>query len=104
MVGFPKWLNSKDDYENILKTFPKEVCLPHFKALVDDYYGWFFVKNLDKKEDGINDETHKVETMEDNESGVETYAQYEKQINKTCKLLSVGYTLEEVERVIKELE
>ena len=95
MRGYPKYLNSREDYEYIRKNFPKEEWKKDFKALIDTRLEWF---NTGKTDAGVNDETHKV--VEDKDSG-EKY-QFELKENPSCKLFRVGYTAEEVEKILEE--
>ena len=43
MQGFPKTLNTREDYEYVRLNFAKELWAPEFQALLDSNYGWFFV-------------------------------------------------------------
>ena len=78
MVGFPKYLNSKDDYLYVRDNFPREQWLPELQKLLDTMYGWFYVSTLVDGNAGVTDDTHKVETMDDG-----SRLQYEYRVNET---------------------
>ena len=41
MVGYPKYLNTKDDYEFVRKNFPKDMWQSAFESLLDTRRDWF---------------------------------------------------------------
>jgi len=101
MKGFPKNLNTKDDYLYIKEHFDRELWVPEFQKLLDTTSDWFFVKNLDKAEDGITDNTHKIVSSEDTSTKEITYMQYELRENPTAKIFKLGFTKEEIANLIK---
>lgn len=102
MNGYPKRLNSKKDYLYVRENFPREQWLPDFQALLDSYMDWFWVKDLESKDEGIEDETHKIVETQEMESEEVKYAQYELQENPTAKIFRIGFTVEEVEELMAE--
>ena len=100
MVGYPKHLNTKKDFLYVKEHFPKEMWIGDFKALLSDMRNWFFEKELSSKEEGIEDDTHKVVEMEDMDKNI-TYSQYVYQVNPQCRLFKLGFTEEEVQELIK---
>lgn len=99
MRGYPKFLNSKEDYEYVRKNFPKQEWEKDFRALLENCYDWYFVKNLESEAAGVIDDTHKV--VENEQDGAKTYAQYEYKHNDNCKLDKLGYTKAEVEKILE---
>ena len=102
MKGLPKTLNSKQDYLYLKENTSKEYYVPFFQELLDSRFGWYFVENLPTGKEGINDDTHKVvvnEGMGENEETI--YAQYELKENENAKIFRIGFTVEEVENIIK---
>lgn len=97
MKGYPAILNTRQDYEYVRLNFPKEMWKKDFQALLDIVHEWFFVKFLSENEQGIEDETHKIEV--DKETGVRS--QYAYIFSSNCKLIQLGYTPEEVEGFLK---
>lgn len=100
MQGFPKTLNSKEDYLYIKENFDKSLWLPEFQNLLDSYKDWFFVSNLDSEDEGTTDDTHKVVVSENEDTT--TYAQYELQENPTAKIFRLGFTVDEVTAIVNE--
>lgn len=102
MRGYPKTLNTKDDYEYVRANFPEEKWRPDWQKLLDAERDWFFEKDLAAAEEGVTDETHKV--VESSQGEETTYAQYVLQVNPTCKLLRLGFTEDEVTAAIGATE
>ena len=95
MVGYPKNLNTKEDYEYVRNNFPKNEWKKDFKALLDEEKDWF---NVGETDSGIIDDTHKVIKDEQTKKAY----QYELQVNPNCKMYRIGYTREEVEKALNE--
>ena len=107
MKGYPKNLNTKLDYLYVKENFKRELWEKDFQNLLDTRMGWFFVKNLDSREDGLDDSTHKVVENKSEELDKEgkpiekvTYSQYELKENPQCKLNLIGFTVDEVLEII----
>jgi hypothetical protein len=103
MKGYPKNLNTKEDYEYVRQHFPADQWKPDYQKLLDSEKDWFFDSVLDDAESGIEDATHKVMTSEsegENGEKITTYAQYVLKINPTCKLLRLGFTEAEVQEAL----
>lgn len=101
MRGFPKTLNSKTDYIYIKENFSAEQWKPAWQALLDSRLDWFNMGEVEQ-EKGITDKTHKVVESEPvGESGATVFYQFELRENPTCKLLKIGFTVEEVEEALK---
>lgn len=98
MKGYPKNLNTKEDYEFVRNNFPKEEWAQDFQNLLDTQYDWYFEKELGVDEEGLTDDTHKV--VESEQDGVVTRAQYEWKYNPFCKLARIGYTKQEVQDIL----
>lgn len=111
MVGFPKFLNTREDYEYVRANFDKSEWVGKFEALLKTEYEWFNMGKIDSKEAGVEDDTHKVveekpqkkenETTDAEEQTV-TYYQFEYKIDPNCKMYKLGYTHDEVEKIINE--
>lgn len=100
MKGFPKHLNSKEDYLYIKDNFEKTLWLPEFQKLLDSMKDWVYIKQLDNEANGITDETHKVISFEDLTTKQLTYAQYELQVIPTAKIFQLGFSVQEVQSII----
>lgn len=94
MQGFPKTLNTKQDYLNCLQDFPKETKNA-LQLLLEDRFIWTQTKVLLCAEDGLTDETHKV-TEADNE-----YFQLELIEDNNSRMLRLGFSVEEIEDLLK---
>ena len=101
MNGYPKNLNTREDYEYVLANFPREDWEQDFCDLLVTVYEWENVGKLKDGEEGITDETHRVEVCEMGESTVERY-QYEYKENPNAKIFRIGYTVDEVKEILGE--
>lgn len=99
MKGLPKTLNSKQDYLYLKENTSKEYYVPFFQGLLDSRFNWFYEKDLDSKEQGIEDETHKI--VENKEEDKTTYSQYVWQENENAKIFRIGFTVEEVQKIVE---
>ena len=103
MKGFPKTLNTKEDYEYIRANFSKEEWVPAWQRLLDERQNWFPTGYLDSKEAGKTDELHKV-SEEMQYDGTTKYVQLELQTDPGCRLKQLGFTVDYVEKAIKAAE
>ena len=96
MRGFPKTLNSKKDYQNIIDDFGYgEEVKRAYQGLLNTSKKWQFDKLLDSKENADTGDNYKV--MEDEERGL---VQYKLVDNPEGKLFKIGFTIQEVQEVI----
>lgn len=101
MKGLPKQLNSKQDYIYAKENLNESYWKPLFQDLLDSRFNWFYEKDLDFKEQGIEDETHKIVENKEEEDKI-TYSQYIWKENKDAKIYRIGFTVEEVQEIINE--
>lgn len=99
MKGLPKTLNNRQDYLYLKENTGKPYYAPLFQALLDSRFDWFFDKPLENKSDGIEDETHKI--VENTMGETPTFAQYVLQENKAAKIYKLGFTVKEIEKILK---
>lgn len=99
MRGYPKNLNSKEDYEFVRANFPAEQWLPDWQNLLESRFVWLPTGPVESEEAGIVDDTHKVVASE-TEEGKTEYTQYELSENRRAKIFRIGFTVEEVEQAI----
>ena len=106
MKGFPKHLNSKYDYYYIKENFPAKKWKPKWQLLLDERYRWLDTGTLEKEEDGIVDDTHRVSsyTTTDTETGEEktVYVQQEYTKNPGADFWRMHFTEEEVLKALAE--
>ena len=100
MKNYPKHLNTKQDVLNVM-SIDKAKTEKFLQNCIDNYYGWNSAEKLETKEKGIEDDTHRVRTVELEEETVEFY-QEEYGILKGNKLTRLGFSLEEAESLISK--
>lgn len=100
MKGLPKQLNSKNDYMFAHNHLNENYWRPAFQELLDSRFGWFFDKDLANKEEGIEDDTHKIVENRNTEDESVSYAQYIWKENDKAKIFRIGFTVEEVEELL----
>lgn len=99
MKGFPKNLNSKQDYYFIKDNYPVEQWLPYWKDLIKTSYDWFYIRDVDEDENIENNDQYKViETTQDNKT---TRSLYQYKENPSCKIIRLGFDRQEVIEVIE---
>ena len=100
MIGYPKHLNTKADYEYIREHFPKEKWQPHFQKLLDTKDNFFAVKTLGEKDAGIESKTKKVVEQE-NGDGILERVQLVKKTDPNSKLLKIGFSVADIESALQ---
>ncbi|WP_273755322.1 MULTISPECIES: hypothetical protein [unclassified Bartonella] len=106
MIDYPAHLNTKQDYLNML-SFDKEETVRRLEVLLSTRFYWVLVKELNEGEEGVEDDTHKVcltTQMPSDQNGeiVAKRCQYELQESEYAPLFHLGFSVEEVEQLIKE--
>lgn len=102
MRGFPKVLNSKQDYENVISDFGYTAKVKRaYQGLLNTAKKYEFDKELATESDrtGPSPE-YKVMTQE--EEGEETIVQYKLVDNPNGKIFRLGFTVQEVQEVIDQ--
>lgn len=84
MKGFPKYINTKADLENLLEDYPRETK-DYVQSLIDTKDNWFPIELIG---DGLTDDTHKV--YEDPETKEKT--QYVLREDPNGPLFRLGFT------------
>lgn len=101
MIGYPKMLNTKEDYLYVKENFPKSEWLQDFKDLLDTRYDWFYESDLADGDEGVTDDTHKVVEIKEGDESTKR-AQYVLKENPTCRMNQLGFTEEEIKEAINE--
>ena len=101
MIGFPKHLNSKQDYENIVKDFGycDEVKAAYQALLATDKHYVFDRELTDGEEPDGSGPDYKV-MSEKSDGGTVRRVQYKLIDNPDSKLKQLGFTVKEIEEVI----
>jgi hypothetical protein len=90
MVGNPKYLNTKYDYEYVRENFDN--WREYWQELYDSRIIW---QNVELVGDGIEDDTHRIVQSQD-EVGNPVTIQQELQVDLNAKLFRIGLTEGEV--------
>lgn len=98
MDGYPKNLNTKQDYEYVRNHFSKEQWEGDFRDLLTSSKDWFNVGKITGN--GVTDDTHKVVVDEGIGGAPSATYQYELRENPDAKIFRIGYTVEEVEKIL----
>ncbi|WP_345115648.1 hypothetical protein [Bartonella jaculi] len=106
MIEYPEHLNTKQDYLNML-AYDRVETLRRLEQLLETRFYWVPIKELGEREEGIEDERHKVfvtqEMPVDLEGEfIEKRYQYELQESEYAPLFRLGFSVEEVEGLIQE--
>lgn len=101
MKGFPKNLNSKEDYYYIKEHFEEFQWKPKWAALLSNRQNWFATKTLEAGDEGCTDDTHRVETHKDMLDNTEITVQYELKDDTSSDFFRFHFTEEEVNEALK---
>ena len=99
MQGYPKHLNSKQDYYYVSENFPRAQWENDWKALLEDQKVWINIGTIKMGEDGVVDDTHKVFVQKETD-GTETSYQYALVDNEYSLLNRLGITEDEINAVL----
>jgi len=94
MMGFPRVLTTRFDYDYIRANFQPNEWRPAFQKLLDGEYIWQMIGELAAGDAGIADETHRVETSE--RDGVTSRYQFVLDVDGSCAMLRAGLTHDDV--------
>lgn len=98
MIGFPKHMNTKQDFLNTMKDYPNETK-KMLGVLLEHKDIWEFDKKLDSSDEGVKDDKSKVVEVVNELNQVEKH-QYKKVEDKKARLFSLGFKIEEVEDLL----
>ena len=99
MEGYPKHLNSKQDYYYVSENFPRAQWENDWKALLEDQKVWINIGTIKMGEEGVVDDTHKVFVQKETD-GTETRYQYAYVDNENNIMKNIGMTIAEVETLL----
>ena len=112
MVGFPKNLNTKYDFEYVREHLDelggetaKAQLKAEYQALIEGSTCWYPDKELASEAEGVTDDTHKVisEQVGTGDEAITKYRQMVCRTNEDAKIFRIGFTVSEVENLIKSL-
>ena len=102
MRGFPKVLNSRQDYENIVSDFGyTEKVKRAYQGLLNTAEKYEFDKELAAESDRTGP-TPKYKVMTQEEEGTEKIVQFKLVDNPNGKIFRLGFTVDEVQEVIDQ--
>ena len=99
MKGMPKTFNSKKDVEFCLQRWP-EMTKDFLQKIKDSRNTWLIDHKMDLNEDGIEDETHKVTELYDEDGNLTEKYQMVWDEDPNARLFRLGFTVEEAEDLI----
>ena len=105
MKGKPHSLNSKADYYYVKENFEKDYWKPLWQNMYDLRMQWMPGEILEKPEDGIVDETHRIQENKDETGGEDAKVTYQQETymeNPLSDFVRMGFTVEEVEAALAE--
>jgi hypothetical protein len=102
MRGFPKVLNSRQDYKNVVNDFGYTAKIKRaYEGLLNTAEKYKFDKELAAESDRTGPAPeYKVMTQE--EEGTETIVQYKLVDNPNGKIFKLGFTIDEVQEVVNQ--
>ena len=103
MKGFPRHLNTKDDYQFVTANFPPDQWRPRVQALIDERFSWLPAGALAEGVPGLEDETHRVvEMRDDTGQHVIERVQEEYREDPNAVIFRLGFTVDEVTALLAE--
>ena len=96
MRGNAKYLNTKSDYEYVRQN--QSNWKDYYQELYDSRLTWFTGGAAGC---GVEDETHRI-CKSQKETMQPMIVQLELRLNPNCKLLRIGYTVGQVEKILSE--
>ena len=100
MRGVAKWFNTEQDIINCMAV-DKEATKARLRELLDGRFAWFPDKVLKKGAAGIEDDTHKVVTMQADKGGIEGRWQYELREDENAWIFRIGLTVEKINELLE---
>ena len=102
MVRYPNPFipGTKQDYFVYKQFAPEELWRKAFETLLSERKNWFNVKTLAKREDGIEDDTHKIVEENDMDTNSTVFYQMELRDDMASNFHRFGFTVEEIEKVL----
>ena len=99
MRGYPKNLNSKQDYQYVLENFDKQQWKPSFQSLLDNRFCWYFERYL--KDDETIEQTENIQINQPQKDDVDQKRSlYIKRENPNAKIFQLGFTVDEVQQIL----
>jgi len=103
MEGYPRALNTKEDYENVRAMFSPDLWKTDWQTLIapENLYAWFPVWELVDNDPGVTDDTHRVV---DHGMPGEPGPRWQEELreNPEARIFQLGFSAAEVEAALAE--
>lgn len=100
MKGYPKNLQTREDYEYVLANFSKDDWKQDFQNLLSTRWMSIYQHRMSDDEIVPDDIKHKVLYQTDEKTGIIYRELYYIIENPDAKIFKLGYTVEEVENIL----
>ena len=101
MRGFPKHLNTKQDYQNMLKSIQEETK-EALRAVYDGRFTWQPVKKLKDNENPKQTDTKQIREIPAMEEGQIERWLYEYKEDANAWFFKLGFSVEEAETILNQ--
>jgi hypothetical protein len=99
MRGYPKSIKTRHDLDVALQLDSQRVR-PAVQAMLNERKQWCITGQVSLSEGGVNDATHKVVEVTDDDGAVTGKYQYELQDVPSAALFRVGLTVQEAQDIV----
>lgn len=99
MRGFPKHLNTREDYEYVAERYPVE-ARTQYQALLNNRKTWLPVGSLKTGEKGVESKNLRMVEMCDELGKTVDRVQEEYKDDPNALIARLGFTVKEVERAV----
>jgi hypothetical protein len=99
MRGFPKYLNCKQDFYNLLADYPAETRA-YLQSLMGDRFSWFTTKILAEGDAGKTSDTLRV-IEQDLPDGGKERLQQELREDPNTRFFLIGWTVDEAAKMLE---
>jgi len=99
MKGYPKQWNTKKDVQFSLECWPEQTK-DALQKFLGNRFEWLIEKKLADGESGVEDETHRVREVTDEDGNVAERYQMVWAEDPNARLFRLGFTVKEVEELL----
>ena len=99
MRGMPQTWNSKRDVLHCLDHWPAQTK-DALQRFIDSRYEWLIEKKLADGESGVEDDTHRVREVTDEDGNVIERYQLEWAEDPNARLFRLGFTVQEAQDIV----
>jgi len=99
MRGMPQTWNSKRDVLYCLDHWPTQ-AKHALQRFLDSRFEWIIVKKLADDESGVEDDTHRVREVTDEDGNVVERYQLEWKEDPNARLFRLGFTVDEAQNIV----